>query len=81
MFVLDADTAECLHYEAVAGVPAKKSVRIPREALAAHRSVDVRNDLIDCGIDICSVEVRAPPTVCMCALTRAAGAVAVPGQL
>jgi translation initiation factor eIF-2B subunit epsilon len=57
VFVLDADTSECLHYEAVAGVPLKKSVRIPREALAKHRNVDVRNDLIDCGIDICSVDV------------------------
>jgi len=60
VFVLDVDTAECLHYEAVAGVPPKKSLRIPREAFAKHRDVDVRNDLIDCGIDICSVEVQRP---------------------
>lgn len=58
VFVLDADTEECLHYEAVAGVPLKKNVRIPREVLSKHANVDVRNDLIDCGIDICSVEVR-----------------------
>lgn len=56
--MLDEDTGECLHYEAVAGVPLKKGACIPMEAISQHRHVEVRNDLIDCGIDICSVEVR-----------------------
>lgn len=64
VFVLDADTGECLHYEAVAGVPLKTGVRIPRGVLARHANVDVRNDLVDCGVDICSVEVRGVPRAC-----------------
>ena len=56
--MLDAHTAECLHYEPVTGVPPTKHVRIPREVLAEHLEVEIRNDLIDCAIDICSVEVR-----------------------
>ncbi|KAJ7285945.1 nucleotide-diphospho-sugar transferase [Mycena rebaudengoi] len=39
VFVLDAETSECLHYE------------------HAHPEIDIRNDLIDCSIDVCSVEV------------------------
>ncbi|KAI0818545.1 nucleotide-diphospho-sugar transferase [Irpex lacteus] len=57
VFVLDAHTSECLHYEPVIGVPPTKHVRIPREILAEHPEVQIRNDLIDCMIDVCSVEV------------------------
>lgn len=58
MFVLDAETSECLHYEAVAAYPPTKATHIPREILEAHPEIEIRNDLIDCSIDICSVEVR-----------------------
>lgn len=58
VFVLDAHTSECLHYEPIVGVPPTKHVRIPREILADHPEVEIRNDLIDCAIDVCSVEVR-----------------------
>jgi len=57
VFVLDEDTDECLHYEAVAGLPLKKAVHIQKEAITKHQNVVIRNDLIDCGIDICSMEV------------------------
>ncbi|KIJ68987.1 hypothetical protein HYDPIDRAFT_36093 [Hydnomerulius pinastri MD-312] len=57
VFVLNPDTSECLHYEAVTGYPPKKYANIPREILAEHPEVDIRNDLIDCSIDVCSVEV------------------------
>ncbi|KAJ8597977.1 nucleotide-diphospho-sugar transferase [Rhizopogon salebrosus TDB-379] len=57
VFVLDPETSQCLHYEAVTGYPPKKYARIPREILNEHPEVDIRNDLIDCSIDICSVEV------------------------
>ena len=57
IFVMDAQTSECLHYEAVAGYPIKPYARIPREILSEHPELDIRNDLIDCYIDICSVEV------------------------
>ncbi|OBZ72704.1 putative translation initiation factor eIF-2B subunit epsilon [Grifola frondosa] len=46
-----------LHYEPVIGYPLKAHASIPREILAEHPEVDVCDDLIDCSIDICSVEV------------------------
>jgi translation initiation factor eIF-2B subunit epsilon len=55
--VLDAETHECLHYEAAAGHPPRATARIPLEILKEHPEVEIRNDLIDCGIDVCSVEV------------------------
>ena len=58
VFVLDSQTSECLYYEAAVGYPPTKHVRIPRELLAEHPEVEIRNDLIDCSIDVCSVEVR-----------------------
>ncbi|EDR14254.1 uncharacterized protein LACBIDRAFT_142306, partial [Laccaria bicolor S238N-H82] len=57
VFVLDRETSECLHYEALTGYPRTNVVRIPREILATHPEVEIRNDLIDCSIDVCSVEV------------------------
>lgn len=58
MFVLDPETSECLHYDSVVGYPPKTHAGIPREILAEHPEVEIRNDLIDCCIDVCSVEVR-----------------------
>lgn len=57
VFVLDTETSECLHYEPVTGYPSTKKAHIPREIFAEHREVEIRNDLIDCSIDVCSVEV------------------------
>ncbi len=57
VFVLDAETSECLHYEPTTGYPPKKYAKIPREILKDHPEVEIRNDLIDCCIDVCSVEV------------------------
>ncbi|KAF8797938.1 nucleotide-diphospho-sugar transferase [Phlegmacium glaucopus] len=57
VFVLDSKTSECLHYEHLQGFPRKSSITIPRGILTAHPEVDIRNDLIDCSIDVCSVEV------------------------
>ena len=67
MFVLDAHTSECLHYEPIIGVPPTKHVRIPREILAEHPEVQIRNDLIDCMIDVCSVEVGLHLIFLLCA--------------
>ena len=58
IFVLDSKTSECLHYEHVTGYPPKKHGKIPREILKEHPEVEVRFDLIDCSIDVCSFEVR-----------------------
>ncbi|KAK7467011.1 translation initiation factor eIF-2B epsilon subunit, GEF [Stygiomarasmius scandens] len=57
VFVIDPDTSECLHYEPVMGYPPTKTASVPREILAEHPEVEIRNDLIDCSIDVCSVEV------------------------
>ncbi|EGN95405.1 hypothetical protein SERLA73DRAFT_186375 [Serpula lacrymans var. lacrymans S7.3] len=57
IFVLDAETSECLHYEPVIGYPPKTHASIPREILEEHPEIEIRNDFIDCSIDICSVEV------------------------
>ncbi|KAL1707802.1 hypothetical protein EV121DRAFT_255474 [Schizophyllum commune] len=57
MFVIDPETSECLHYEHIPGYPLKKHAHIPREIFAEHPEVEIRNDLIDCQIDVCSVEV------------------------
>lgn len=58
MFVLDSQTSECLHYVHVQGHPRPKVVNVPREVLNGHSTIGIRNDLIDCSIDICSAEVR-----------------------
>ena len=58
VFVLDSQTSQCLHYEAAVGYPPTRHVRIPRDVLAEHPEVEIRNDLIDCYIDVCSIEVR-----------------------
>ena len=57
VFVLDPETSECLHYEPVVGYPAPERVKVPREVLSEHPEVEIRNDFIDCSIDVCSVEV------------------------
>ncbi|KAJ7219182.1 nucleotide-diphospho-sugar transferase, partial [Mycena pura] len=57
VFVLDAETSECLHYEPISTYPPTKMMRIPRELLDTHPEMEIRNDLIDCSIDVCSVEV------------------------
>ncbi|GLB35041.1 putative nucleotidyl transferase [Lyophyllum shimeji] len=57
VFVLDSETSECLYYEAVTGYPKTTIAHVPREILAAHPEIEIRNDLIDCSIDVCSVEV------------------------
>ncbi|KAJ6455673.1 nucleotide-diphospho-sugar transferase, partial [Mycena sanguinolenta] len=57
VFVLDAETSECLHYEPVSAYPRTTMTSIPREVLEGHPEIEIRNDLIDCSIDVCSVEV------------------------
>ncbi|KIL69661.1 hypothetical protein M378DRAFT_184070 [Amanita muscaria Koide BX008] len=57
VFALDSKTSECLHYQPVIAYPPTRFVQIPRERLESHPEIDIRYDLIDCGIDVCSVEV------------------------
>ncbi|KAF8636741.1 hypothetical protein AX17_003544 [Amanita inopinata Kibby_2008] len=57
VFVLDSKTSECLHYQPVIAYPPTRIASIPRELLESHPEMDIRCDLIDCGIDVCSIEV------------------------
>ncbi|KAF8742368.1 hypothetical protein AX14_004922 [Amanita brunnescens Koide BX004] len=57
VFALDSRTSECLHYQPVIAHPLTRHVNIPRELSESHSEIDIRYDLIDCGIDVCSVEV------------------------
>jgi len=57
VFVLDQDTSECLHYESITGYPPKSVAKIPRGILEDHANIELRNDLIDCSIDVCALEV------------------------
>lgn len=59
LFVL-SPTNKLLHYEPVAAVPRKKRAHLPGSIFDpkwGEEEVEVRNDLIDCGIDVCSVDV------------------------
>lgn len=55
--MVDPGTDQLLHYEPVTGYPPTKVARIPREVLNEHPECEIRYDLIDCSIDVCSVEV------------------------
>ncbi|KAJ3331280.1 hypothetical protein HDU76_003615 [Blyttiomyces sp. JEL0837] len=57
LYVLDANTHECVHYDSL--YPKKKKLKINAEIFKKHPEVQVRNDLIDCQIDICSLDVPA----------------------
>lgn len=59
IWTLDKDTKECLNYEGVPAVPKlrKATVPNPRAFLKTRGEIEIRNDLIDCGIDVCSAEV------------------------
>ncbi|KAG9291448.1 hypothetical protein G9A89_021867 [Geosiphon pyriformis] len=59
IFVLDSETNECVHYEAVEAFPRKRRMVMDLEIFKSHTDVQIFNDLIDCQIDICSVEVPA----------------------
>ncbi|KAG8883842.1 Aspartate aminotransferase, cytoplasmic [Tulasnella sp. 332] len=55
--VMDAESSECVHYEYVPH--GKSDFELPAEVITAHRDLDVRIDLLDCGIDICTPDVPA----------------------
>ncbi|EGP86599.1 uncharacterized protein MYCGRDRAFT_73474 [Zymoseptoria tritici IPO323] len=60
-FVIDPVKLRCVHYEQVR--PGEtRALEIAPEALKEHVELDVREDLIDCGIDICTTEVLAQYT-------------------
>lgn len=65
VFIVDPTKDRCLHYEEIdhrnkssssaAGAPAR--LTIDTEILTTHAEIDIRQDLIDCNIDICTPDV------------------------
>ncbi|CAG8532351.1 1214_t:CDS:10 [Funneliformis caledonium] len=55
IFVLDGKSQECVHYESVELYPRKRRMVMDMQVFEKHSDVQIRNDLIDCQIDICSV--------------------------
>ncbi|ORZ38414.1 nucleotide-diphospho-sugar transferase [Catenaria anguillulae PL171] len=58
MFCLDPNSSKCLQYLPL-DRPDSHEVSLNPEVIAEHHDLVIRNDLIDCGIDICSIEVLA----------------------
>ena len=60
-FVIDPEAEQCVHYEEVR--PRQDAyLDIPMEVFNEHAEIDARQDLIDCGVDICTPEVLAQYT-------------------
>lgn len=59
VFVLDPTKNRCLHYEEMHPLQANKYVNIDPDLVTAHTEMEIRTDLIDCGIDICTPDVLA----------------------
>ncbi|CAG8708433.1 13203_t:CDS:2, partial [Cetraspora pellucida] len=54
IFVLDGKTNECVYCETVELYPRKRRMVMDMEVFNKHADVQIRNDLIDCQIDICT---------------------------
>jgi translation initiation factor eIF-2B subunit epsilon len=61
VFALDARTGRCLHYEAMGFGAPDRFVSVSQDVLKETRgsSIDLRADLQDCGIDVCTPDVLA----------------------
>ena len=57
VFVIDPSRERCLHYEQL--VPGSKENYAELDSEMLAQDVEVRTDLIDCGIDICTPDVLA----------------------
>lgn len=59
VFCIDPSTQECIHYEPIESESQKWGAKLDAALLEGHRAIDIRYDLIDCQIDICSLNVLA----------------------
>ncbi|KAJ5232053.1 hypothetical protein N7468_005009 [Penicillium chermesinum] len=59
VFVIDPTKDRCLHYEEIDHHSAERPARlnIDAEIILTHPELDIRQDLIDCSIDICTPDV------------------------
>jgi translation initiation factor eIF-2B subunit epsilon len=59
IFVIDPTKDRCLHFEQMPNRDQTHFLSIDPELLSDHQELDIRQDLIDCGIDICTPDVLA----------------------
>ncbi|KAL1310843.1 hypothetical protein AAFC00_001077 [Neodothiora populina] len=59
VFVIDPTKDRCVHYEQMRPHQTSRFVNIDPDILKEHAEIEVRQDLIDCGIDICTPDVLA----------------------
>ena len=58
VFVIDPTRDRCLHYEDIkASAINSQPVTLDPDLLSGHAEIDIREDLIDCNIDICTPDV------------------------
>ncbi|KAH8701711.1 putative translation initiation factor eif-2b epsilon subunit [Talaromyces proteolyticus] len=58
VFVIDPTKDRCLHYEEIDHHHKSSSrLNIDAELITSHAEIDIRQDLIDCSIDICTPDV------------------------
>lgn len=59
VFVIDPTKDRCLHYEQMRPKQSSHFVNLDPEILSTHPDLEIRQDLLDCGIDICTPDVLA----------------------
>ncbi|KAA8649789.1 translation initiation factor eIF2B catalytic subunit epsilon [Aspergillus tanneri] len=58
VFVVDPTKDRCLHYEEIDQyAPESSRLNIDTDIILSHQELDIRQDLIDCNIDICTPDV------------------------
>lgn len=58
-FLVDPTTNRCLHYEETHPLQSDHYLSLDPTLLEDHSALEMRSDLIDCGIDICTPDVLA----------------------
>lgn len=60
VFVIDPSAERCLYYEEMGSRKGRsRHITLDPELLTSNADIDVRSDLIDCHIDICTLDVLA----------------------
>lgn len=59
VFVIDPSKDRCLHFEQMPNREQTHRLSIDPDLLKEHQEIEIRQDLIDCGIDICTPDVLA----------------------
>ncbi|KAJ4347767.1 translation initiation factor eIF-2B epsilon subunit, GEF [Ascochyta clinopodiicola] len=59
VFVIDPEKDRCLHFEQMPNRDQSHFLSIDPDLLSGHQEIEIRQDLIDCGIDICTPDVLA----------------------